>query len=146
MANDIYYFRGTVNWAKVHKPDTKFNVFTIDLHLDPSSLALFKDSGLQLELRDSDKDGQYIKLRRPVEKKIKGELVSMGPPTVLIKRGEDYEPFPDNIGNGSTVLVKVRVFDTQRGKGHELDTVAVETLVPFATGETFTPDGDGLPF
>ncbi len=146
MANDTFYFRGIANWAKVHKPDNKFNVYTLDLHLDASSKSLFKDSGLQLELRPDEKNGEYIKLRRPVSKKIKGELVDMGPPTVLIKRGEDFEPFSDNIGNGSLVLVKVRVYDTQRGKGHELDTVAVETLVPFAAGESFAPDGETLPF
>jgi hypothetical protein len=71
----------------------------------------------------------------------------MGPPTVLIKRNDDYVPFSDKIGNGSTVLVKVRVYDTPRGKGHELETVAVETLVPFVSGETFAPEGVGdLPF
>ena len=146
MASDTYYFRGIANWAKVHKPDTKFDVFTLDLHLDAESLALYKDSGLQLELRPHEKDGLYIKLRRPTTKKIKGELVEMGPPTVLIKRGEDFEPFSDNIGNGSTVLVKVRVYDTQRGKGHELETVAVESLVPYEGGESFAPGGEALPF
>lgn len=146
MANDIYMFRGVANWAKVRKPDPKFDVYTLDLHLDEESLELYKSSGLQLELRPNDKDGPYIKLRRPTTKKIKGELVDMGPPTLLIKRGDEYNPFDDNIGNGSVVLVKVRVYDTQRGKGHELDTVAVETLVPYESGETFTPDGGALPF
>jgi hypothetical protein len=147
MASDTYVFRGVGNWVKVKTPDAKFQVYTLDLHLDKPSMDLFKSSGLQLELRDSDKDGQFIKVRRPVSKKVKGELVDMGPPTVLIKRGDNYEPFNELIGNGSTLLVKVRVYDTPRGKGHELDTVAVETLVPYAGGENFTPEGVGeLPF
>lgn len=147
MASDTYYFRGIGQWCKVHKPDPKFDVFTLDLHLDQDSLALYKSSGLQLELRPDENLGDYIKLRRPTTKKIKGELVEMGPPTVLIKRGDDWEPFSENIGNGSTVLVKVRVYDTQRGKGHELDTVAVETLVPYEGGGSFAPEGAGdLPF
>jgi hypothetical protein len=54
MANDTYLFRGIANWAKVDKPDPKFSVYTLDLHLDAPSLKLFKESGLQLELRESE--------------------------------------------------------------------------------------------
>lgn len=147
MANDYFYFKGIVNWAKVHKPDSKYDVFTVDLHLDPASLKLYKSSGLSLEIRDDEKDGPYIKLRRPVTKKAKGVLIENGPPTVLIRKGDDYVPFPDQIGNGSLVTVKVRVYDGQRGRGHELETVAVENLVEYNGGESFTPDGQGdLPF
>lgn len=148
MANDIYYFRGIAEWAKVHKPDDKFQVYTIDVYLDRPSQKIFKDSKLQLELRDGKDDkGVFVKFRRPVQKKIKNELVSMGPPTVLIKGADDeYTPLTDPIGNGSEVTVKVRVFDTMKGKGHELEVVAVESLVEYSQGEVFTPDGKELPF
>lgn len=150
MANDFFYFTGTVEWAKVHKPDEKYDVYTLDLYLDDASLKLFKDSGLQLELRDNKTDadkGKYVKFRRPVSKKLKDELVRMGPPTVLINDDKaGYIPFTDNIGNGSKVTVKVRVYDTMKGKGHELDTVAIENLIPYVQSGTFTPDGSELPF
>lgn len=146
MASDTYYFTGMVQWAKVHTPDPKFEVYTIDLYLDGPSMKLFKDSGLQLEVRDGEQ-GQFIKLRRPSQKKFKKELIDLGPPLVLIKGENDsYVPFADKIGNGSQITAKVRVYDTQKGKGHELEAVAVEVLVPYVEGEKFTPDGKELPF
>lgn len=145
MANDTYYFKGEAQWAKVQEPDSKYNIYTIDVFLDKDSYASFKSSGLQLKVRE-DKDSRvFVKFRRPVQKLLKKELVNMGPPTVLIKEDDDYVPFAGLIGNGSIVRVKVRVFDTMKGKGHELETVAVDTLVPYG-GETFGLEGDDLPF
>lgn len=144
MSNDTYYFRGIAEWAKVHKPDPKFDVYTLDLYLDKLSMSLFKDSKLQLQVREGER-GSFIKLRRPNTKIIKKELINNGPPKVLISRDGNYVPFEDNIGNGSEVVTRVRVYDTMKGKGHELETVAVESLVPYG-GESFTPDGTELPF
>lgn len=151
MSSDTFYFSGMTKWAKVTTPDPKFNVYTLDLYLDAPSMKLFKDSGLQLQIRKDEKDGAYIKLRRPASKMIKKEVVDLGPPTLLIKAPtkddpDHYEPFNDLIGNGSSVICKVRVYDTMKGKGHELETVAVEALVPYVQGESFTPDGNELPF
>lgn len=149
MANDFFYFTGVAEWAKVQKPDEKYQVYTVDVYLDQQSLKLFKDSGLQLELRDDPKDatkGPFVKFRRPVTKKVREELIKMGPPTVLLEQDGEYIPFTDNIGNGSEVTVKVRVYDTMKGKGHELDTIAVTSLVEYKSGESFTPDGTELPF
>lgn len=129
MSNKIYYFSGMINWAKVHTPDTKYDVYTLDLYLDKESWVLFKDSGLQLKVRESD-DGQYIKLRRPVSKKTRNGLEDMGPPEVLLRQEDGtYRPTKALVGNGSTGVCKVRVYDTDKGKGHELQTVAVENLV-----------------
>lgn len=149
MASKTYYFRGIINWAKVQKPDEKYDVYTLDLVLDEASYLMFKDSGAQLKER-ADEDGVMIKLRRPTSKKIKNEIVDMGPPQVLLKGevGDDgkatYTPFGGLIGNGSVGVCKVRVYDTMKGKGHELVTVAVEDLVNFAGDETVNPDE--LPF
>lgn len=149
MSTDIYYFRGIAEWAKVHKPDEKFQVYTIDLFLDRPSQKLFKDSHLQLELREDKPDkGVYVKFRRPETKLVKKEVISVGPPTVLIRKEgtEDYIPFSDPIGNGSEVTIKVSVFDTMKGKGHQLEVVAVEELIPYSLGQSFAPDGKELPF
>lgn len=144
MASKTYYFSGIINWAKVQKPDEKYDVYTLDLVLDEESYKMFKDSGAQLKERENE-DGVMIKLRRPTSKKIKGDLVDMGPPQVLIKNEDGtFTPFTGLIGNGSTGVCKVRVYDTMKGKGHELLTVAVESLVEFAGEEVV--GGEEFPF
>lgn len=146
MANKVFYFKGICNWAKVQKPDDKYDVYTLDLFPDEESMGYFMESGLELKLRDGEIDGekaQFIKLRRPTTRKWNNTIEQMGPPQVLINDGEgNYSEYGKLIGNGSEVVCKVRVYDTDRGKGHELVTVAIEQLVPYeeAVG------GDDFPF
>lgn len=134
MASKSFYFKGMLKWAKVHTPDDMFDVYTLDLHLNDESKKLFKDSELQLKVRESE-DGEYIKLRRPVSKKINNEVVDIGPPTVMVFNEDtgEYENTKKLIGNGSTGACKVRVYDTPRGKGHELVAVFVDDLVEYET-------------
>lgn len=130
MATKFVYFTGEVEWAKVRTPDEKYHNYTVDLYMDDDSWTKFFDSGLQLTPKE--KDGKrYVTFRRPEEKLIKGETVNFGPPEVLIHEDDNYNDFDGLIGNGSTVMVKVAVYDTMRGKGHRLETVAVEELVEY---------------
>ena len=131
MATKIYYFRGIANWAKVQEPDKKYNHYTLDLILDEPSWALYRDSGLQLKVRESE-DGEYIKLRRDPERLINGDVVNVGGPQVFLIKGKDKDPYDGLIGNGSTVVCKVAVYDTARGPGHRLEAVGIETLVEYA--------------
>lgn len=145
MANKTVYLRGVLNWSKVQAPDPKFEVYTLDLHMDKDSWITYKEVGLQLKVRESDKDGDYIKVRRPVSRKVGKELVDLGPPQVLLKNADgDFEPFSGLIGNGSVGVVKLRVYDTDRGPGHVLESVAVEDLVEY--GETLSPGDEHFPF
>lgn len=131
MASKYYYFSGIINWAKVHAPDKKYDVYTLDLVLDGASRKMYEDSGLKLKLRESE-DGDYIKLRRPLTKTIKNEVIDLGPPEVLLKNKDgEFEPTTKLIGNGSRGVCKVRVYDSAMGKGHELQTVAIEDLVEY---------------
>lgn len=145
MADKLYYLRGKAFWAKIKNPDAKYECYSVDLALDQESWAMFKDSGLQLKVHEDEDKGDWIRLRRPMTKKSKANgIVDMGPPQTLLKDGDNYSPFDDFIGNGSEVVCKVRVYDTDRGKGHELVVVAVETLVPYA--QTEAVGGEDLPF
>lgn len=139
MANQIYYFRGVAKWAKVHEPDKKFNVYTLDLYLDEPSWAAFKDSGLQLKVRDSE-DGEYIKLRRDAERIIAGDVVQIGPPDVYLLKDGEKEKITSLIGNGSQVVCKVVVYDTDRGKGHRLEAMGVENLVEYEGATVMTEE------
>jgi hypothetical protein len=144
MANKTYYLRGIIDWAKVNKPDPKFDVYTLDLTPDEDSFKLFEESGLQLKLREG-KNGTFIKLRRAVSKKKNNELVQLGPPQVVLKNEDGtFSPFTGNIGNGSIGVCKVRVYDTPKGPGHELVTVAVEKLEVY--DEAVTANDEEFPF
>lgn len=128
MSTQMVYLTGIAKWAKVYKPDDKYQNFSLDLYLDKPSWAVFEESGLGLTPKEDD-DGKFIKLRRPVSKVIKGELVKFGPPAVFDK---DKKEITDLIGNGSRVTVKVAVFDTVKGKGHRMEAVRVDELVKYA--------------
>lgn len=145
MTDTYYYFRGKAFWTKIKKPDMKYECYSLDLHFDDESLGLFKDSGLQLKLKETEDGAIYTRFRRSLTRITKDKgVIEIGPPQVLLKSGEEYVPFDDYIGNGSDVVCKVRVYDTSRGKGHELVVVAVENLIEYDGAEEI--GGEGLPF
>ena len=142
-----YLFKGTVNWCKVKKPDEKYNNYTVDVIFDDESWEQFKESGIQVQPKDSDHQqvavgtpGSYVRFRRPHAKMIKGKIVEFGPPDVYIKKDDEYEKFDGLIGNGSEAEVIVSVYDTQRGKGHRWEKIAVTNLVEYGDND------DDMPF
>lgn len=144
MATKIFYFTGIAMWAKVQKPDDKYGKYTLDLYLDPPSMDKFKESGLQLKVREGD-NGTYVRFSRAEEKFIKGDTVKMGKPEVLLLDAQsgEYATFDGLIGNGSEVVCKVAVYNTEKGMGHTLEAVAVDNLVEYNGVET---DGSDYPF
>lgn len=151
MATETYFFNGKCKWAKVYKPDTKYEPqYNIQLYLDKENEGILKESGLGLKVKE-DEDGRYVGFRR----KVAGPewRPDMGPPKVIDAGGGD---FSDLIGNGSDVTLKVEVFDTPRtgGKGHRLETVRVDKHVKYeAPREEGTPEPQqetkkpkGMPF
>lgn len=145
MASQNYFFTGECEWARLHKPDTKFNadgVYSLDLYLDPPSLEKFERSGLMLKLKN--KGGKkYINLRRVHKKMIKGTPSVLGPPRILDVEGDEYEKAP-LIGNGSRVTCKVNVYDTPKGKGHSLDAVRIDELVVYENNADRPDEGEAF--
>ncbi len=132
MANTVhYYFKGICKWAQVHRVDEKYGNYKINLYPDEASLASYRDSGCQNEIKN-DEDGEFITFRRKHQQLIKDDLVTFGKPQLLDKAGE---VFTDNIGNGSEVVVKISVFPTRNGPGHRLESIMVLTLVEYEGGE-----------
>lgn len=127
MATNFIYLSGKAKWAKVRTPDEKYDNYTIDLYPSKESWGEFKASGMEVRPKKSE-DGEFITLRRPNTKLIKGEVVTFGPPKVL---NPDETTFEGLIGNGSTVTLKVAVYDTMKGKGHRLEAVRVDDLVVY---------------
>lgn len=137
MGTQTYEFNATVMWAKVHEPDKEYDVYTVDCYLTDKSWKLYKQSGIQVGIKEGkigDEVAEYVRLRRPVSKTFKNkdtgkkELREYGPPEVLDENGE---PTKKLIGNGSEVTLRVLVFDTQKGKGHQLERVQIRKLVEY---------------
>lgn len=132
MATKFIDLTGTVKWAKVRKPDDKYNNWTVNFYPDDRSWKIFQDSGLQIRPKE-DEDGKFVIFRRPAEKVIKSELVKFNPPKVW---DASNQPFDGIIGNGSSATVKVAVYDTVKGKGHRWEAIRVDKLVEYVPPET----------
>lgn len=140
MTQKTHYWSGVVEWAKVHTPE-EYNgqkQYTLNLYLDPASIADFERSGSKKELKENA-NGSFVKLVRKDSTDFKSsktgetETIVWGPPKVVIKdaNGED-QPFKQLIGNGSRVTCKVELYDTKRyGKGTRLVAVRVDELVEY---------------
>lgn len=150
MSTEIYYWSGKVNWAKVYKPDEKYKNYTVDFYPDnPDEIPA---SGLTLEAKTNE-DGVYFRIKRPVEKIIKDELVHFGPPKVFLNTGEvdengvpKVEPFTKLIGNGSRVTLKVQVYTAGKFVGHRLESVRVDEHVPYEKDDAERPASAEFPF
>lgn len=148
MATKYYYLSGVTKWAKLRKPDEKYNNFQVPLYMDDKTFSEFERLGLGLKKREDD-DGKYVIFKRPQEKIIKNELVVLGPPKIV---DENNQPWDDRlIGNGSEVTVKIAVYDTRKGPGHTLESLRVEKLVEYNPpemlgGGNVATGGPALPF
>lgn len=130
MATNNYYFQGPCKWAKVYKPDMKFDpgYYGLDVYLDEDQQKEFKAIGLRNKFKQ-DEDGTCVGFRRKVGKQPWAPFADWGPPEVVDKDGK---PFKELIGNGSVVAVEVVVYDTAKfGKGSRLEKVVVIDHVPY---------------
>lgn len=137
MATKTYFFTGKCKWAKVRKPDEKYNNYQVPLYLTKESWDEFKKSGVQTKIK-TDEDGDFTVFKRSYERFIpwEGTTVVQGPPDVFIKSKDGPVSYPDGlIGNGSDVTVKVEVYDGKNGKGHRLVSLLVNELVEYTPPE-----------
>lgn len=132
----VMYLQGKSYWARVHKPDEKYNKFTLDFYPDAASWKAYKAAGLQLKERESE-HGTYVKLGVPATRLTKKGDVIKAQVAVL---DEDNQPMTKNIGNGSEVTVKVEVFDTDKGPGHRLLAVRADKLVEYTDKNEVSKD------
>lgn len=127
MATTYEYFSGTAKWLKATKPDPEYDNYSVQVYLDHPSWKKYETSGLQMTPKE-DQDGKYVTFRRPDKKIIKDELVKFGPPKVLDANGDALNAL---VGNGSTVTIKVVIYDSKKGKGHRLEAVRVDNLIRY---------------
>jgi hypothetical protein len=144
LTTKTFKFSGKTKWAKVRKPDEKYDNYQVPLYLTDESWNEFKNSGCQLKVHN-DEDGKFVtfKRRHAEFNYAKNQQETNGPPRVALldKQSGEYKDFPDGlVGNGSLVTVWVDVYDTRNGKGHRLIGVGVDDLVEYhKDGEDSTP-------
>ena len=132
MASSYFYLTGKAKWAKLFKPDDKYKNWQIQVYMDDASMKIYDESGMTMAKKQDD-DGEFVTFRRPEAKVIKDELVKFNPPEVIDANGEKLEQL---VGNGSDVTIKVIVYDTMKGKGHRLEAVKVNKLIPYVKQDT----------
>ncbi|SHH47865.1 hypothetical protein [Bradyrhizobium erythrophlei] len=137
-----YFFSGIAKWAS-RKPG-KFDKYTIDMYFDDESLALFKTSGIRVSPKTDNDGDTFYKLSRHIDlTKKDGTKIDLGPPKFLNPDGTE---FAGNVGNGSTVTIKVDVYDTGAGKGHRWEALRVDELVEYNPTTAVNAPAVGLPF
>ena len=134
MSTEYFYFTGKAKWAKTKEPDKAFgsSEYKITLYVDKKTKKDIIEAGVQVTPKEDD-EGIYFQFRRP-ESKLwpNGDLTDFGPPDIYSEDGKTK--FDGYIGNGSDVTVKVSVYDTRKGKGHRLEAIRIDTLVPYDGG------------
>lgn len=141
MATKYETFTGKVKWAKVYKgqEDEKYGHYGVNFY--PDDVEAFKATGVQLQAKVDD-DGTWFQLRRKPKQLIRNEVVDFGTPKVIDAEGNLFDK---PIGNGSTVTVKVAVYDTQKGKGHRLEALRVDEWVEYKKPEEVGTGGAATP-
>lgn len=144
-----HYFTGKCMWAKVSAPgDQKNEKYSINLFLSSDDVKVFNKLKIRNKLRMDDEGKPYVSFSRKFSKMIKGELVQFGEPALYDKEGVQFMNDRPSIGNGSTVTVKISVYETSYEgvamNGHRLEAVKIVDLVEYNP----TPRSalEGLPF
>jgi hypothetical protein len=127
MTKEIY-LSGTAKWVKYLELD-RYDNYTIDLYLDKKSKKKFEESGVQLKVR-SDEGGEYVTFKRRGFRNTPDGQESMGRP-VLYDENNDVVEDERLIGNGSKVTIKIRVYTTSMGIGHEWVSFRIDELVEY---------------
>lgn len=137
MATKYVELRGKAKWAKVWKPDTKYDKYSIDICPDEKSREIIAGLGLKSTYKTDADGNEYMTFRRDPTHMVYTAKDVRGPAGAPKVTGVD----PDTaIGNGSDVSIKLAVYayDNKFGKGtgSRLEAVYVHELVEYKAQET----------
>lgn len=162
MATNYYNIRGFIKWAKAYEPDEYLGVkrwITNFYPADALEMEKMKSSGLSLKI-GKDEDGEFVRLRRPVKKEIKDDIVVFAPPKItgLVNVSyvdQDGNPITSHnkgdgkeihmrgekvtLGNLTEGVINYSVYSTQKGNGHRWEGFRVTKLVEFNSEESIDP-------
>lgn len=143
MAETQVFISGKCKYCHVHAPD-KFGFRSVNIYMNDASKTVWaglKEKGIMNRIR-SDDDGEFVTLRSPALKKMKGELRAMDPIHVI----KDGIPFIGRIGDGSDLTCMVALYDYKKPVTQEknyairLVAVKVNNLIEASIKE-FPPEG-----
>jgi len=148
MATKTIELTGTLEWAKLfefNRDQGEFDIETdgatsVNLLMDEATFKKMKDAGVRKQGKKDDDTGKVrVNFKRPWADKF-GRDWSAGPPKVFTPAGTDWDAqVMGLIGNGSTGVVFLDVYDTKLGKGCRLNAVQVIDHVEFESDS----GGDG---
>lgn len=151
---EFLYFKGKVKWCRPHQPDpwgnwkTEFYPIAEDL-VRIKALKETQDgvSGIKNTIK-KDEDGEFISLRRPQSKLMKGKVTGFAPPEVLdgattLPDGSNPPLRDTAIGNGSDATVKVSVYTHGTPGGGKAracrwEAIRIDNLIPYEGRKDFT--------
>ena len=138
MAQKQVYLQGKSKWARLQSPDDWGN-WKLNLYLTPESKKTFEDLKVKNHLKRDD-DGDFVAIKRPVQKMIKGKVMGLAPPVIVDKDGT---PTTEMIGNGSDVTVKCDYYSYKSPQGEpgnaiRLAGVRIDNLVPYTPAKDYT--------
>jgi hypothetical protein len=149
MATKTIELTGTLEWAKLfefNRDQGEFDVETdgatsVNLLMDEATFKKMKDAGVRKQGKKDDDTGQIrVNFKRAWADKF-GRDWAAGPPKVFTPAGNDWDTEEMGlIGNGSTGVVFLDVYDTKMGKGCRLNGVQVVDHVEF---ESDSGEGGG---
>lgn len=140
--NTLMFIEGIAYWAHVQKPDDRFPPakYSIKLHVDDETAKEIRAAGLRVK---KDGNDNVFKVKRNV---LKVDGSEAGKPVVV---DADVNPFNQEIGNGSKVIIQIRPYQYNNnfGSGISADLVGVQVIehVPYDGAEEvgFKPVGQG---
>lgn len=153
---EIHYWKGKVKWCKPHAPDPWGNWKT-DFYPIPEDLEKIKalkktsDAGVNgiKNVIKKDEDGEFLALRRPQQKLMRGKVMGFTPPEVLdgattLPDGTNPPLRDQPIGNGTDATVKVLVYTHGTPGGGQAramrwESIRIDNLVPYKSREDFDP-------
>jgi hypothetical protein len=121
--------KGVLKYHKLNEPDEfkgqKF--WSINFYPDQASLATFQGLNLMNKIYE-DEDGKWIRLKRPVEKRMRDEMVRFGPVVIV---DTDNNVLSGPLGFGTEIEVDLTVYSSAMGSGSRLEKITVTKLVPY---------------
>jgi len=144
LTNEVAYFQGKGKWARLVRPDDKYNKWNVQLYLNAESLEKLRElqaEGVKNPIKKDD-DGYFANFSRPVNKLMAGKVVAFTPPKVVDKDGIPYDK---QIGNNSDLTVKCEVYQHKtptggKAKAIRLESVRIDNLIPFEQEKDFNDD------
>lgn len=139
MATRYVDLTGECKWAKVWKPDSKYDKYSLDLCPDEASRKIIDGLGLKSSFKTDAQTGkEYMSFRRDPNATVFVSKDTRGPAGAPKVLGIDQDV---PIGNGSDVTVRLAVYSYDnkfgKGTGSRLEMVKVNKLVEYeAKSET----------